>query len=326
MPATTRAGEERLVGSAPTSACPRSCSSGARSLPTCSRTVTSTRSMPSSTRTKVRRQRARARGDIYWSMALRATQATLRGDLPVAEQLARGAMLRGRELEHNVLGAEFLQSFVIRYQQGRLGEFVGGLRATVDDQPAYRAGSALAALACAETGHVEEGARRARWAVGRAGDMIQKDALWLGAHALFCGVAARAGDADLAETLYEILEPSGADRRLRRRRCGPRPGALLAWPGGRDRCGLRSGRWPSHRGHRRRRPAACSVLGRGGSVRSGSAARPARAARRCCSRRGADRRGARNGATARVRPAPRTGGTSLTGELPALCGGFAPAQ
>ena len=43
--------------------------------------------------------------DIYWAMALRATQATLHGDLVAAEQLARGAELRGHELEQLSSGA-----------------------------------------------------------------------------------------------------------------------------------------------------------------------------------------------------------------------------
>ena len=58
--------------------------------------------------------------DIYWSMALRATQATLHGDLAAGEQLARGAALRGHELEQLSDGAYLLQRFVVRYEQGRL--------------------------------------------------------------------------------------------------------------------------------------------------------------------------------------------------------------
>ena len=147
--------------------------------------------------------------DIYWSMALRATQATLRGDLSFAEQLARGARIRGRDLYQEALGAEMLQRFVLRYQQGRLSELVSGLRQMTEIAPAYRAGSALAATACVETGRVAEGARRARWALGRDGTEMPKDVLWLGAHALLCGVAARAKDVDLARQLDELVAPCG---------------------------------------------------------------------------------------------------------------------
>ena len=149
--------------------------------------------------------------DIYWAMALRATQEAVRGDLGLAEQLARGALLRGRELIPDAFGAEYLQRFVLRYQQGRLREFVHDPGAAdvdpTDLQPAYRAGSALDAIACVETGHPDLAVRRARWALGPAGDSIQRDVLWLGAHALLCGVAARANDVELARQLDDLIAP-----------------------------------------------------------------------------------------------------------------------
>jgi DNA-binding SARP family transcriptional activator len=143
--------------------------------------------------------------DIYWSMALRATHATLRGDLVAAEQLARGAQLRGRELHQESAGAEVLQRFVIRYQQGRLAEEVGPLLQMGTGKSLYRAGSGLGALASAETGRTTEGARIARWAIGPDGRSITRDAFWLGAHALFAGVAATANDTELAEQLIPVL-------------------------------------------------------------------------------------------------------------------------
>lgn len=95
--------------------------------------------------------------DIYWSMALRATQATLHGDLSAAEQRARGALTRGRELEQtDVIGTHVLHLFVIRYQQARLAELVSGLSDAPEPQQGYRAGLALAAVACAETGRTQQ--------------------------------------------------------------------------------------------------------------------------------------------------------------------------
>jgi len=145
--------------------------------------------------------------DIYWSMALRATQATLRGDLGAAEQLARGAQLRGRELYQESRGAELLQRVVIRFQQGRLAEEVAVLRPAARAQTLYRAGSCLAALACAETGRARQGVRIARWAVGPDGRGISRDAFWLAAHALFASVAATAHDVELAELIAELISP-----------------------------------------------------------------------------------------------------------------------
>jgi hypothetical protein len=145
--------------------------------------------------------------DIYWSKALRATQATLRGDLSGAEQLVRGAQLRGRELHQESSGAELLQRVVIRYQQGRLAEEVGGLTNAGTDEAAYRGGSCLAALAQAETGRAAEGARLVRWAIGSDGCGVPRDAFWLGAHALFASVASRARDIELAALLAELITP-----------------------------------------------------------------------------------------------------------------------
>ncbi len=146
--------------------------------------------------------------DIYWSMALRATEATLHGELGTGEQLARGALLRGRELHQESAGAELLQRFVIRFQQGRLAEEVGGLQNTAREADSvYRAGSCLSAVACSETGRVPEAVRITRWALGADGSALPRDAFWLGAHALFASVAASAGDVDLADQLDDALRP-----------------------------------------------------------------------------------------------------------------------
>ena len=85
-------------------------------------------------------------------MAMRAAQATLHGDLVAAEQLARGAMLRGHELDQISDGAYLLQRFVVRYEQGRLAEEVANLRPVGEAQSVFLAGASLAATGYAETG------------------------------------------------------------------------------------------------------------------------------------------------------------------------------
>jgi len=145
--------------------------------------------------------------DIYWSAALRATQATMRGDLMAGEQLARGAALRGDELQQRAAGTEFLQRFAIRFQQGRLAEVVSVVRAAPDPGSVYRSGSSIAALACAETGRIDDALALARWSMGTTGDEISRDGFWLGAHACLAGVAVAAGDRTLARGLYALLEP-----------------------------------------------------------------------------------------------------------------------
>lgn len=145
--------------------------------------------------------------DLYWAMVLRATQATLRGDITLGEQLARGAQLRGRELEQSAAGAYVLQQFTIRYQQGRLAEMVAPLRDSEERSSAYRGGLALGALACVETGHHDDGLRLARSVVGPDAPELRRDIFWLAFMCLFAGVAAATGDRDLAASLSERLAP-----------------------------------------------------------------------------------------------------------------------
>ena len=96
--------------------------------------------------------------DIYWASALRATQMMMYGDLDAGEQLARGAELRGRELEQSSGGAFVLQRFIVRYQQARLAEEVAVLRAVADADSVFRAGASLLAVACAEVGQTKRAA------------------------------------------------------------------------------------------------------------------------------------------------------------------------
>jgi hypothetical protein len=145
--------------------------------------------------------------DIYWSMALRATQAILRGDLPAADQHARGAALRGHELEQLSTGALLLQRFVIRYQQARLSEELKTLRGASQVNMVFVAGTALLATALSETHHQERAERVVREALGTDGSSLPRDIFWLGAVALFSGVAARGHDFELQELLYEMLLP-----------------------------------------------------------------------------------------------------------------------
>jgi DNA-binding SARP family transcriptional activator len=145
--------------------------------------------------------------DIYWSMALRATEMTLHGDLQAAEQLARGAALRGHELEQFSDGAYLLQRFVIRYQQGRLAEELPVLKQVGGQRSVYRAGGALAAVAYAETGQPDR-ARAVAWnTIGDDGTDLPRDAFWLAATALLAGVAATINDRPLLELLHTMLEP-----------------------------------------------------------------------------------------------------------------------
>ena len=144
--------------------------------------------------------------DIYSAMALQATQAIMHGDLAVGEQLARGAAMRGRELEQISDGAYLLHRFVVRYQQGRLAEEVNNLRPARAADSVFVVGASLLATAYAETGQADRAVGTTRRILGTDGSGLPLDAFWLGGIALFAGVAGAAGDLDLVELLYALLE------------------------------------------------------------------------------------------------------------------------
>jgi len=143
--------------------------------------------------------------DIYWASALRATQVTMYGNLDAGEQLARGAELRGRELEQSSGGAYVLHRFTVRYQQARLAEEVSVLRAVSDADSVFRAGASLPAVAAAEVGQTKVAAAIANETLGPDGALLPHDAFWLAGVALFAGVAAAAGDIDLLHLVGDML-------------------------------------------------------------------------------------------------------------------------
>jgi len=145
--------------------------------------------------------------DIYWAMAQRATEATVFGDLLTADQLARGAAMRGYVVEQLSAGTLVLQRFVIRYQQDRLSEEVQTLRAAASFDTVFVAGAALAATALSETGNTDKAIRLAWKVLGPDGTGLPKDVFWLAAMALFGGVAARSEDVELQRMLLGILAP-----------------------------------------------------------------------------------------------------------------------
>jgi DNA-binding SARP family transcriptional activator len=145
--------------------------------------------------------------DIHWSTALRATQATLRGDLEAADQLARGAALRGHELEQLSEGALLLQRFVIRYQQARLREELDVLRGASQVRSVVVAGAALLATTYSEVGEQAEAEALARTLLGSDGASLPRDIFWLSAVALLSGVAAKGDDRELQVLLRELIVP-----------------------------------------------------------------------------------------------------------------------
>jgi hypothetical protein len=146
--------------------------------------------------------------DVYWAMATRATQAGLRGDLVAAEQLARGALARGRDFQQpDADGVHLLQIFVLRFQQARLREVAGAIGVAADPERGHPAGYALAALTCSEAGDDAGAIRNIRVPFRSDGDGLPENYFWVGAIALFACAAATTRDPESVKMLSSRLRP-----------------------------------------------------------------------------------------------------------------------
>jgi hypothetical protein len=84
---------------------------------------------------------------------------------------------------------------------------VTGLSEAPAPQQEYRAGLALAAVACAETGRTRQAGQIVRQALGTDGTRLQRDNFWLAAIALCAGAATEAADDALMDLLTKMLDP-----------------------------------------------------------------------------------------------------------------------
>jgi DNA-binding CsgD family transcriptional regulator len=134
--------------------------------------------------------------------------AAYEGRFADAERLAGETFTIGqRFLPGNAQGAYSLQIFVLRRQQGRLGEVLAVLRGLVGSVPRESLWQPGLALICAEL-ELHEPAREAYEALA-ADDFagIARDGMWLTNVVFAAEVCARLGDQPRAATLYRLLEP-----------------------------------------------------------------------------------------------------------------------
>ena len=150
----------------------------------------------------------RAPADIYWVSAFRATRRLMIDPWGEAEELVRVARRIGRELQQDdAEGAFILHSFTLRYEQGRAREVTSGLETPASGHPRILAGLSLLAAALVASGRADD-ARLIldRTAVG--GSLrLPHDNLWLGATALYAGVAASTGHIEQRDLLRQSLRP-----------------------------------------------------------------------------------------------------------------------
>ena len=148
--------------------------------------------------------------DQYWVSAFRATRALMSDPDDEAETLVRAASTLGRQLQQaDAVGVSLLQTFALRYQQGRSNEIVAQLTAPAVERPRLHAGLALMSSALVAVGRTGD-AQGALDTVVHDGELeLPRDNMWLAAAGLFGGVAAVVGSASQRGFLAETLAPFG---------------------------------------------------------------------------------------------------------------------
>lgn len=140
----------------------------------------------------------------------RAMHALVDGRFADAERLAVEALELGQETQNPNAVMQFgAQLFELRYEQGRLEEILESLERFAEEYPAFPGWRCAVAWACAQTGR-EAQARRllAELARDRCA-VLPRDLIWLTGVALLARTAARLGDREHAQVLYELLLPYG---------------------------------------------------------------------------------------------------------------------
>jgi hypothetical protein len=149
---------------------------------------------------------------IWWASALAATRASFVGDLDEAQRLAEEARRVGDRLDQSdAIGAYILQSFVVRYQQGRLGEVSSTIETPIEYREAVPSWFALMATFLSETGRHDEARAVIDRLLRRGFETMPRDTFWLASMCLLAGAAAKSGATGAIGALESRLSPY-ADR------------------------------------------------------------------------------------------------------------------
>ena len=127
------------------------------------------------------------------------------GDIPSAKRQARRAREIGREAGE-VLAEPIAvaQLYLIRWDEGRLSEFLGFFASAPLEGQLERA---FAAHAYANLGQPREAQRFLTGLAARGFADVHNDGFWLTVMSLVADSAARAGVTDVAEEVYDMLRP-----------------------------------------------------------------------------------------------------------------------
>ena len=140
--------------------------------------------------------------DVVWAL--------FRGDLEGAERLAERAHSSGGARRTDADCSYRLAMFLMRREQGRLGEIEALMRDAVDAYPGYRSFRCFIPLLELELGRSAEARRAFDALAADAFAALPRDSEWLFCLCVLAEVAARLGDRSAAEVLHRLLSPYAA--------------------------------------------------------------------------------------------------------------------
>ncbi len=146
-----------------------------------------------------------------WYAGVMATILALQdGRFIEAEELISRTHEAGRRPQNWDAGASALFAlFVLRREQGRLGELEESRRRSLDEYPGYRGFRCMLTLSLCELGRLEDARRMFDRLARDDFAALPKDNEWLSNLTMLADVADALGDRDRAATMYGLLLPYG---------------------------------------------------------------------------------------------------------------------
>ena len=144
-----------------------------------------------------------------WLVAIHsAVVALLEGELADAENLVAGARsLAEHVLSWNTAVSYGIQLFMLRREQGRLGEVEDTVRRSVEEYPTYTMWRCVLIDMTAELGYMAEARATLEALAADRFAAVPFDEDWLVSMSLLAQTARALGDAEHASVLYELLLP-----------------------------------------------------------------------------------------------------------------------
>ncbi len=143
-----------------------------------------------------------------WQGTMQYTiRALFQGDLDAAERLAEEALRAGQARRMDADCSYHLTMFMLRREQGRLGEIEDLLRDAVDKFPGYRSFRCFIPLLECELAREDDARRALSELADEDFASLPRDGEWLFCLSILAEVAAHLQDRDRATVLYRLLRP-----------------------------------------------------------------------------------------------------------------------